>query len=140
MSEAEIVECLDCRGEPGGENTRVTALHNDGKLTVTWHLPDCTQHTIERILMEDSARQLRRREVWARGAFPAVQARMEDTAAMLPDGQTANAFVAALRELVQAQAEDLGGFVTLPRWSEILERHFPDNSAQAEGSAEADQG
>ncbi|MDN3293387.1 hypothetical protein QWM81_04875 [Streptomyces ficellus] len=36
----------------------------------------------------------------------------------------ARPFVAALTELVQAQA-DTTGFVTLPRWAEILKRHFP---------------
>ncbi|MFF8973670.1 hypothetical protein [Streptomyces sp. NPDC014995] len=36
----------------------------------------------------------------------------------------AQPFVEALAELVRAQA-DTTGFVVLPRWAEILERHFP---------------
>ncbi|QMU76930.1 hypothetical protein GXW83_15590 [Streptacidiphilus sp. PB12-B1b] len=44
-----------------------------------------------------------------------------------PSAERAGTFVAALTDLVQAQADplDRGTFVVLPTWTEILERHFP---------------
>ncbi len=41
------------------------------------------------------------------------------------DDREAQSFVAALTELVQAQADNLTGSVALHRWAEILYRHFP---------------
>ncbi|MGN9796333.1 hypothetical protein ACTMTU_35350 [Streptomyces sp. OZ13] len=60
----------------------------------------------------------------AKGVFSAAHERLKQAAATLPADTSAQPFVDALTELVQARA-DTTGFVTLPRWAEILEWHFP---------------
>ncbi|MFF9646879.1 hypothetical protein [Kitasatospora aureofaciens] len=77
------------------------------------------------ILMEAGAAKVREQDAWAKEAFPAAHSRLREAAAALPPGTAADPFVAALLELVQAQADDTGHFVTLPMWTEILEQHFP---------------
>ncbi|GAA2836958.1 hypothetical protein GCM10010441_71690 [Kitasatospora paracochleata] len=63
--------------------------------------------------------------MWAKEAFPAAHSRLREAAAALTAGTAADPFAAALLELVQAQADDTGRFVTVPTWAEILQRHFP---------------
>ncbi|GAA3845225.1 hypothetical protein GCM10022226_80500 [Sphaerisporangium flaviroseum] len=43
----------------------------------------------------------------------------------LPAGQRATPFVAELAELQATRRAAGGGFVVLPEWAQILERHFP---------------
>ncbi|MGW2543616.1 hypothetical protein ACWC5I_22765 [Kitasatospora sp. NPDC001574] len=44
---------------------------------------------------------------------------------VVPADNPAVPFIAALTELVQAQADNPTRFVVLPQWTEILVRHFP---------------
>ncbi|MFD8564965.1 hypothetical protein ACWDOR_44345 [Streptosporangium canum] len=57
-------------------------------------------------------------------AFPAGYARLQAALQALPAEQRDNPFVAALTELATLQATQRG-FVVLPEWAEILDRHFP---------------
>ncbi|WP_329485009.1 hypothetical protein OG618_00155 [Kitasatospora sp. NBC_01246] len=119
------LDCEDCHAGPDRENIRITAVERDLSLTEIWHSPQCPTYTIERILLEASAERVKEQEAWAKEAFPAAQGRLREAAAALPAGTPADPFAAALLELVQAQADDTGRFVTLPTWAEILDRHFP---------------
>lgn len=123
-------ECPDCHANPDNGDTRIITAGTAGT-TETWHLADCPQHTVDQILSNDSAQRGEENEAWARGALPAAFDRLQTAAAALPDGSVAAPFVAALVELVQAQADRMDGMVTLPRWVEILVRHFPPQQPDA---------
>ncbi|MEU4206066.1 hypothetical protein AB0B79_37065 [Streptomyces sp. NPDC039022] len=69
-------------------------------------------------------KRIQEQEKWAGGVFPAAHDRLKKAAAELPADIAAHPFADALTELVQAQP-DTTGYVTLHRWVEILERHFP---------------
>ncbi|WP_369384119.1 hypothetical protein [Streptomyces sp. cg36] len=122
--EIERVDCTDCFAMPGPDNTRIAHLKTGGGMSETWHTPDCPALAIMKITMEEGGRRIREQEAWARGVFPSAHARLKEAAAGLPPGSAAQPFVDALTELVQAQA-DATGFLILPHWVEILERHFP---------------
>jgi Na+-translocating ferredoxin:NAD+ oxidoreductase RnfD subunit len=109
---------------PGRDNTRVSYVKTGGGLSETWHSPDCPTLTIMQISFEESSKRVKEQDAWAAGVFPAAYERLKQAAAALPAGTSAQPFIDALTELVQAQA-DTTGFVTLPRWAEILDRHFP---------------
>jgi hypothetical protein len=117
--------CPDCHAGPGNMDARITSYGKDPDTdtmysTVTWHSEDCPTYTVERILMEEGVRRAKEKDEWAKQAFPAAVARFRAAAAEA-DGP----FAAALRELVEQQAEDTGRYVPLDRWAEILDRHFP---------------
>jgi hypothetical protein len=120
-------ECEDCHAEPGPDNSRVSYVAPEGNIVETWHLPDCASHRTFLLLMEESARTVKEQDAWAKTALPAAQARMVAAAAALPEEVAASPFVAALLDLVQAQADvlDRGAFVVHHRWAEILDQHFP---------------
>ncbi|MET8680018.1 hypothetical protein ABZW18_21145 [Streptomyces sp. NPDC004647] len=122
--EPRRAECPDCHAGPGYDNTRVMTVGTTG-LTETWHLPDCPQHTVDRILLEDGARRVEEQEAWAREAFPAAHERLRAAAAGIADDPAAAPFVAALLQLVQTQADRPGRFVVLDEWARILDQHFP---------------
>ncbi|MEV7011919.1 hypothetical protein [Streptosporangium sp. NPDC051022] len=97
-------------------------------MTQTWHTPDCADHLQWMQQVQESAEEVRREEEWAREAFPAAYARLQQALNALPVDQRATPFVAALAELAELQATRRaagGGFVVLPEWAQILERHFP---------------
>ncbi|WP_433444840.1 hypothetical protein [Nonomuraea sp. CA-141351] len=63
----------------------------------------------------------------ARELFPDAHARFQAAVQALPAEQ-AGPFAAALAELVALQARRFnshGGFVPLPEWADVLDRHFP---------------
>ncbi|KAF0646301.1 MULTISPECIES: hypothetical protein [Streptomyces] len=122
--DVEHVDCADCCASPGGDNTRIVMMKKSGRITETWHTPDCPAAAILQIQVEESNRRAEEREAWARGVFPAAHERLKQAAAALPADGAAQPFVDALVELAQAQA-DATGFVVLHEWAEILERHFP---------------
>ncbi|WP_367140996.1 MULTISPECIES: hypothetical protein [Streptomyces] len=120
----ERVDCTDCFALPGPDNTRIVSVRTGGRISETWHTPECPALVILRINMEEGSKRVREQDAWAQGVFPAAHERLQKAAAALPAGSAAQPFVDALAELVQAQA-DTTGFVVLHRWAEILERHFP---------------
>ncbi|MFD8707056.1 hypothetical protein ACFV1W_31445 [Kitasatospora sp. NPDC059648] len=119
------LDCEDCHAEPDRENIRITAIERDLSLSETWHTEQCPAYTVEMILMEAGAAKVREQDAWAKEAFPAAHSRLQEAAEALPPGTAADPFIAALLELVQAQADDTDLFVTLPMWTGILQRHFP---------------
>lgn len=119
------IDCQDCRAEPDSGDVHTISVGRDMTVTETWHTDKCPTYTIERILLEASAAKVKEQDARAQDAFPAAHQRLRDSAAAVPAGAAAGPFVAALLELVQAQARDTGRFVTLPTWAKILERHFP---------------
>ena len=124
--ETEREECTDCFAQPDPDNnTRIAYVMKDGGIHETWHTPDCPELTIMQINLEEGHQRVLEQDAWAKGVFPAAHERLKQTAAAMPGDTAAQPFVAALTELVQAQADNLTGFVALHRWAEILERHFP---------------
>ncbi|WP_327250067.1 hypothetical protein [Streptomyces sp. NBC_01320] len=120
----ERVDCTDCFALPGPDNTRVLSARAGGMLGEVWHMPDCPQFTIMRIMGEEGCKRVLEEEVWATGVFHAARERLQQAFAALPADTAVQPFVGALTELVQAQA-DTTGFAMLHRWAEILDRHFP---------------
>ncbi|WP_031078986.1 hypothetical protein [Streptomyces sp. NRRL WC-3742] len=118
-------ECEDCHAAPDSGDIRITTVGRDLTVSETWHTAQCPAYTVEQILMEAGAAQVKEQSAWAKEAFPAAHGRLRAAATALPAGTAADPFVAALLELVQAQADDTGRFVALPTWAEILQRHFP---------------
>ncbi|MFE9450196.1 hypothetical protein [Streptomyces sp. NPDC006739] len=132
MSEHDRREeiCPDCQATEADMDARIIGAGRD-KTTgatypvVTWHTRDCPQYTVDQILIEDGVRRAKEREAWMRVAFPAAHERLSKAASALEDNEAAAPFVAALTELVAAQAQDLDRFVPPDRWARILDRHFP---------------
>lgn len=123
--------CPDCRATEGDHDTRITKVGPDpetGRMrtTVTYHHDTCPAYTVERILMEESARRAEEKTEWMRQEFPRLHERMK-SAAQEKNGEAVT-FVAALLELVEAQGADLGRLVTPERWTEILIKHFPPHA------------
>ncbi|MGW7444970.1 hypothetical protein [Kitasatospora sp. NPDC054795] len=119
------LDCEDCQAGPDSDNILITSIGRDMTVTEIWHTDQCPAYTVERILMEASAEKVRKQDAWAKVAFPAAHQRLRAAAATVAADDPAAPFIAALTELVQAQADDTGRFVTVPMWTEILERHFP---------------
>lgn len=122
--------CPDCQATEGNRDSRLTSVGKDPLtdamfVRVTWHHDTCPQYTADRILAEDSARQVKEQEAWAKEALPAAFDRLRKAAAAARDDAVAAPFAEALVALVAQQAEDLGRFVPAPRWAEILEQYFP---------------
>ncbi|MEU3161798.1 hypothetical protein ABZ753_31000 [Streptomyces griseoincarnatus] len=129
-AEAREETCPDCQAGPDNMDVRTFSIGKDpdtGRTTttVTWHLEDCPSYTVQQILLEDGVRRAEERTEWTRQEFPAAQERLLDLVMRGEFDATAKPFVAALVELVEAQGEDLGRFVTPDRWVEILNKHFP---------------
>ncbi|MFE5586362.1 hypothetical protein [Kitasatospora sp. NPDC056531] len=119
------IDCEDCQAGPDSGDIRTIAIGRDRTVTETWHTDQCPTYTIERILMEAGAAKVKEQDARANDAFPAAHQRLHDAAAALPADNAAAPFVAALLELVQAQADETGRFVALPTWTAILDRNFP---------------
>ncbi|MFF3113609.1 hypothetical protein ACFVSN_31000 [Kitasatospora sp. NPDC057904] len=120
-----LLLCEDCQAEPDSGEIRTIAIGRDRTVTETWHTDRCPTYTIERILMEAGAERAKEQDARAKESLSAAYRRLQDAAARVPAGDAAAPFVAALLEILQAQTDDSGLFVTLPTWAEILERHFP---------------
>ncbi|MDH2393637.1 hypothetical protein QCN29_33730 [Streptomyces sp. HNM0663] len=126
--ETRLLDCTECFAlpGPGPDKVRVRFCGPTGPITEMWHTRDCPRRDMTEIMNDESRRQAAQEaEAWAEGVFPGVYERLKRAAAALPVDTPERPFVAALTELVQAQAEDTGGSVTLPTWVKILERHFP---------------
>ncbi|MFI9365945.1 hypothetical protein ACIG5E_33575 [Kitasatospora sp. NPDC053057] len=119
------IACEDCHAGPDNGDIRTISIGRDGAATEIWHTDQCPTYTVERILMEASAAKVKEQEAQAKKAFPAAHQRLQDAAAAVPADNAAAPFIAALLELVQAQADDTDRFVSLPMWTEILQRRFP---------------
>ncbi|MFJ2938397.1 hypothetical protein ACIO8G_37310 [Streptomyces sp. NPDC087219] len=133
--ETERIDCTDCFALPGPDNTRISYVKAAGGISETWHTPRCPALTIMEINWEEGSKRVKEQQEWAEGVFPAAHERLKQAAAAIPAGTAAQPFVAALTELVQAQA-DTDGFVVLHRWAEILERHFPPELPDPDHTAE----
>jgi hypothetical protein len=121
--------CPDCQAGPDNMDTRIIKVRKDTAgnyySVQTWHTKDCPQHTVDEILLEESARRLKEQEAWAAEAVPAAFDRLRRAAAALRDDDAAAPFAAALVALVAQQAEDTSRFVPAYRWAEILDQYFP---------------
>ncbi|MFI6513656.1 hypothetical protein ACIBCT_39135 [Streptosporangium sp. NPDC050855] len=120
-------QCPTCQAGPGPDNSLVL-MGGSKAITEIWHAPDCAEHLEWQRQIEISAKQVRREDEWAATAFPAGYARLQEALRALPAEQRESPFVAALAELVGLQAirqASGGGFVVLPEWAKILDRHFP---------------
>lgn len=122
--------CPDCHAGPHNMDARIISAGQDpdtGRMftTITWHLKDCPTYTVQQILTEDSVRRAKEQTERTRTEFPAVQERLVRAVASRQLDESALPFVEALVELVEAQGQDLGRFVTPERWVEILNKHFP---------------
>ncbi|MFD0053027.1 hypothetical protein ACFVHR_04785 [Streptomyces sp. NPDC127168] len=122
--------CPDCQATEDNMDVRTIGSGTDKEtgrifVTTTWHLRDCPAYTVTQILMEDSARRAKEQTERERKEFPAAQARFIRAVASGKFDDTAMPFVEALGELIDSQGEDLGRFVALDRWVDILNRHFP---------------
>ncbi|AJT62486.1 hypothetical protein T261_0797 [Streptomyces lydicus] len=123
--EINRIDCSDCDGWPAKDNIRIAWVDAEKGFTEIWHVPECPAYLIERITGEDGARRVKQQHAWAQASFPAAHQRLQ-AAAALAAGDTATApFVAALTQLVQAQAADTRAFVGLDTWVEVLDQHFP---------------
>ncbi|MET9069460.1 hypothetical protein [Streptosporangium sandarakinum] len=125
--EDRILPCPTCQAGPDRANALVLSTGEVG-LIRTWHTPDCADHLEWERRMEAGAEEVRRKDEWAAVAFPAACARLREALGALSVEERAAPFVAALAEVVELQAvrqADRGGFVTLPEWAQILDRHFP---------------
>lgn len=131
MSDLDREEiCPDCQAGPDAKDARVMRVMKDPATgdfytVVTWHLDTCPAYTVDQILLEDGVRRLKEEEAWAKEAFPAAHERVLRALMANQFSPEAEPFVAALVELVEAQGEDLGRFVSPVRWAEILDRNFP---------------
>ncbi|MEV4438951.1 hypothetical protein AB0K09_08020 [Streptomyces sp. NPDC049577] len=67
---------------------------------------------------EEGHKRVLEEEAWAKDVFPDAHERLKRAAAAIPADAAARPWIAALTELVQAQA-DTTGFVPLPRWAQI---------------------
>ncbi|MEV3993595.1 hypothetical protein AB0J57_32325 [Streptomyces sp. NPDC049837] len=124
MTDKPETERTDCFALPSPDNTRIAYVKAAGRISETWHTPDCPALAIMEINWEEGSKRVKEQDEWAKGVFPAAHGRLRHAAAAIPADAAAQPFVAALTELVQAQA-DTTGFVVLHRWAEILERHSP---------------
>ncbi|MDH6130023.1 hypothetical protein [Kitasatospora sp. GP82] len=124
-STRRLIDCQDCQAGPDSGDVRTMSIGRDMAVTEIWHTDKCPTYTIERILLEAGAAKVKEQDAWAKDAFPAAHQRLQDAAAIIPADSAAAPFVTALLELVQAQADDTGRFVTLPTWTEILDRNIP---------------
>jgi hypothetical protein len=122
--------CPDCHATPENRDARIITASKDKTTgeyyTVeTWHSSDCPAYTINQILMEDGVRRAKERSEWGHKAFPAAYERVMRAGVSQQFEAHARPFVAALLQLLDEQAEDLGRFVPFERWAEILNEHFP---------------
>ncbi|MFI6509643.1 hypothetical protein ACIBCT_18710 [Streptosporangium sp. NPDC050855] len=120
-------QCSTCQADPGPDNS-LMLIGAPRTITQIWHAPDCAEHLQWQRQIEASAKQVRREDQWAVAAFPAGYTRLQEAVRALPAEQRESPFVAALAELVGLQAirqASGGGFVILPEWAKILDRHFP---------------
>jgi len=131
MSDLDREEiCPDCQAGPDAKDAQITKVIKNpatGEFytVVTWHLDTCPAYTVSQILLEDGVRRAKEKDAWAKEAFPAAYERLLHAVMSGTIDESAGPFMAALVELVEAQGEDLGRFVTPSRWAEILDKHFP---------------
>ncbi|MFJ2110661.1 hypothetical protein ACIOEX_01810 [Streptomyces sp. NPDC087850] len=123
-SEIRLATCPDCQGVPARDAARVGSMGTDLQFTETWHRPDCPTYLAERARLDDGARRVKEQAAWATAAFGPAHERLQAAAAAVAGDSAAAPFVAALTQLVQAQA-DTTGFVVLHKWVGILDQHFP---------------
>ncbi|MCX4743912.1 hypothetical protein OG455_36715 [Kitasatospora sp. NBC_01287] len=124
-STRRLIDCQDCQARPDSGDVRTLSVGQDMAVTEIWHTDKCPTYTIERILLEAGAAKVKEQDARAKEAFPIAHQRLQEAAAAVPADNVAAPFVTALLELVQAQADHTGRFVTLPTWTEILDRNFP---------------
>jgi hypothetical protein len=124
---SRIEQCPACQAEPGSTGTMVMWVDGD-TVVEQWHTEDCPDHGARMAHVEEAAAEQARQQEWVDAAFPAAYARLQQALNALPASERAHPFTAALAELAALQAERQaghGGLVTLPEWTQILERHFP---------------
>ncbi|MEV0386057.1 hypothetical protein [Nonomuraea sp. NPDC050643] len=92
------------------------------------HTSDCGDYLEQHLWTQIDAERVRQEEERAERLFPDAMARFQAALQVLPAEQADSPFVKALAELVTLKDERFrgnGGFVTLPEWADILDRHFP---------------
>ncbi|MGW5685178.1 hypothetical protein [Nonomuraea sp. NPDC003754] len=88
--------------------------------------------------MEIGAETVRQEVERAGQLFPDAVARFHNALRALPAEQADSPFVKALVEPVTLKDDTFrgrGGFVILPEWADILDRHFPRPRSSRHGSA-----
>ncbi|MFI6744173.1 hypothetical protein ACIBI9_65910 [Nonomuraea sp. NPDC050451] len=121
--------CPTCRATAPGTGDMVTVVWAEDGVAVTQvHAADCADFLAQERRIREGAELTRQEEERAQQLFPDAHARFQAALQALPAEQAASPFAAALAELVAIQADlfhDGGGFVVLPHWADILDRHFP---------------
>ncbi|WP_188193746.1 hypothetical protein [Nonomuraea sp. SYSU D8015] len=120
--------CPTCRATgPVTDDTVGTLWIENGVTIEQFHAADCADYLAQHARLMEGAERARLAEERARELFPGAHARFQAAVQALPAEQ-ASPFAAALAELVALQARRFhghGGFVPLPEWAEVLDRHFP---------------
>lgn len=121
--------CPTCQAAGPVTEGKIATLWSENDTMVTLvHAADCPDHLAEHAHMMESAERVRQEEERAQELFPDVHARFQAALQALPADQAAAPFATALAELVALQAGRFyghGGFVILPEWADVLDRHFP---------------
>ncbi|WP_147269023.1 hypothetical protein [Sphaerisporangium album] len=121
--------CPACKAAvPLTEDMVVAMWLEDGATVEQIHAGDCPDYLDHQARLMESVERTRQKEERARQLFPDAHARFQAALQSLPAEQAAGPFAAALAELVSIQAGRFfgnGGFVILPEWADILDRHFP---------------
>ncbi|MEV4285693.1 hypothetical protein AB0K40_09315 [Nonomuraea bangladeshensis] len=106
----------------------IMSAGKDGGVVHQLHASDCGAYLEWHLWMEIGAEQVRQEEEHAERLFPDAVTRFQTALQTLPAEHADSPFVKALAELVTLKAQRFhgsGGFVILPEWADILDRHFP---------------
>ncbi|MEU4575992.1 hypothetical protein [Nonomuraea sp. NPDC023979] len=120
--------CPTCRATGLVTDDTVGTLWTENGVTIEqFHAADCADYLAQHARLMEGAERARLAEERARELFPEAHARFRTALQALPTDE-AGPFAAALAELVALQARRFyghGGFVILPEWADVLDRHFP---------------
>jgi hypothetical protein len=127
--EATMRLCPTCQAMPPktGDMSLLMWIE-DGVVVHQLHAYDCGDHLEWQLQMEIGADQVRQEQERAEQLFPDAVARFRAALQALPADQADSPFAQALVELVTLKDDKFhgsGGFVILPEWADILDRHFP---------------
>lgn len=121
--------CPTCQATgPVTEDKVVTLWSENGVTVEQTHAADCPDYLAQHERLMEGVERVRQEEERALHLFPDAHARFQAALQALPAEQAASPFATALAELVDIQAgrfHGRGGFVVLPEWADVLDRHFP---------------
>ncbi|GAA1613885.1 hypothetical protein GCM10009733_007510 [Nonomuraea maheshkhaliensis] len=129
--EPELRLCPTCQAMPPktADMVLIMSAGKDGEVVHQLHASDCGDYLEWHVWMEIGAEQVRQEQEHAERLFPDAVVRFQAALQALSAEQADSPFVKALAELVtlkDTKFRGLGGFVILPEWADILNRHFPD--------------